>query len=195
METLARRIPVVKTTIAGTNDIGRLCVGNSRALIVPMETTDEEYAHLQKRHPFNIPLLRLYKHVPDLGTRVACNDCVALIDPDLDEEIESIISIVLHVRVYRRTIAGLNNVGSLCVINDSGAVVHHEASNTEIDELSKLLRKPVEVGTVNKGNTEFIADGVATNCWAVFCGSETANYERALLESVFRPIKLELPPY
>merc|ERR1711941_242749 len=35
-------IPVVRTTLAGTRLVGRLCTGNTKGLLLPNNTTDQE---------------------------------------------------------------------------------------------------------------------------------------------------------
>jgi translation initiation factor 6 len=37
---LADHIPVIQATFAGTKIVGRMCVGNSKGLLVPHTTTD-----------------------------------------------------------------------------------------------------------------------------------------------------------
>ena len=48
---LADHIPVVKTSIAGTRLVGRMCVGNKNGLLLPHTTTD----HLTERSTHRQP--------------------------------------------------------------------------------------------------------------------------------------------
>jgi len=48
---LSDHIPVVKTSIAGTRLVGRLCVGNRNGLLLPSGTNDQELQHLRNSLP------------------------------------------------------------------------------------------------------------------------------------------------
>ena len=120
-----------------------------------------------------------------LGKCIACNDHVALTNPDLTRETEEIISDVLGVEVFRQTIAGSILVGSSCAFSNKGGLVHPQTSVEDLDELSTLLQVPLVAGTVNRGS-EGIAAGMVVNDWAAFCGSDTTATELSVVESVFR---------
>ncbi|CAL6310330.1 unnamed protein product [Bathycoccus prasinos] len=42
---LSREIPVIKSSIAGTRLVGRMCVGNKKGLLLPNSTTDQALLH------------------------------------------------------------------------------------------------------------------------------------------------------
>ncbi|GMI83366.1 hypothetical protein HRI_002005900 [Hibiscus trionum] len=182
---LADVIPVVKTSIAGTRIIGRLCAGNKNGLLVPHTTTDQELQHLRNSLPDQVVVQRIEEKLSALGNCIACNDHVALTHTDLDRETEEIIADVLGVEVFRQTIAGNILVGSYCAFSNRGGLVHPHTSIEDLDELSTLLQVPLVAGTINRGS-EVIAAGMTVNDWTAFCGSDTTATELSVIESVFK---------
>ena len=102
---LGVHIPVVHASFAQTKLVGRMCVGNSRGLIVPMLTTDMELMAIRNSLPDSVRIQRVDERLSALGNVIIANDYVALIHPELDKHTEEIIADVLGVEVYRTTIA------------------------------------------------------------------------------------------
>lgn len=181
---LAEHIPVIHTSIAGTRIIGRLTAGNKNGLLVPSTTTDQELQHLRNALPDSVKLQRIEEKLSALGNCVVCNDHVALVHPDIDQDTEEIIADVLGVEVFRQSIAKNVLVGSYCCLSNQGALVHPKTSVEEQKELSALLQVPVTAGTVNRGS-DVIGAGLVVNDWAAFCGLDTTSTELAVVESIF----------
>ncbi|XP_020614895.1 eukaryotic translation initiation factor 6-like [Orbicella faveolata] len=182
---LADVIPVIRTSVAGCRIIGRLCVGNRNGLIVPNTTTDQELQHIRNSLPDTVKIQRVEERLSALGNVVACNDYVALVNPDLDRETEEILADVLKVEVFRQTVAGNVLVGSYCALSNRGGLVHPRTSVEDQDELSSLLQVPLVAGTVNRGS-DVIGAGMVVNDWASFCGLDTTSTELSVIESVFK---------
>jgi hypothetical protein len=51
---LADHIPVVHASIGGCRIVGRLCVGNSKGLLLPNTTTDQELWHIRNSLPESV---------------------------------------------------------------------------------------------------------------------------------------------
>eukprot|EP01006_Ploeotia_vitrea_P015364 TRINITY_DN43763_c0_g1_i1.p1 TRINITY_DN43763_c0_g1~~TRINITY_DN43763_c0_g1_i1.p1 ORF type:complete len:250 (-),score=20.58 TRINITY_DN43763_c0_g1_i1:214-963(-) len=181
---LAAHIPVVHVSLADCRIIGRLCVGNSKGLLLPTTTTDQELQHIRNSLPDSVKVQRVEERLSALGNCIVCNDKVALLHPELDKETELIVQDTLGVETYRTTIAGNQLVGSYCVLNNNGALVHPKTSTADMDELSALLRVQVAAGTVNRG-CDVIGAGLCVNDWAAFCGLQTTATELSVVESIF----------
>jgi len=181
---LADHIPVIHTSIAGTRIIGRLTAGNKNGLLVPSTTTDQELQHLRNSLPEKIKIQRVEEKLSALGNCIACNDHVALVHPDVDQDTEEIIEDVLGVEVFRHSVAKNVLVGSYCSLSNQGALVHPKTSLEEQKELSALLQVPVTAGTVNRGS-DVIGAGLVVNDWTAFCGLDTTSTELAVIESIF----------
>lgn len=187
---LADHIPVIHTSIAGCRILGRLCVGNKHGLLVPSTTTDQELQLLRNSLPDEVKVQRVEEKLSALGNCIVCNDHVALVHPDIDQETEEIIADVLKVEVFRQSIAKNVLVGSYCALSNQGALVHPKTSIEEQKELSALLQVPVTAGTVNRGS-DVVGAGMVVNDWAAFCGLDTTSTELAVVESIFNLQDLE----
>lgn len=181
---LADHIPVIQTSIAGCRIIGRLVAGNKNGLLVPSTTTDQELLQIRNSLPDEVKIQRVEEKLSALGNIIVCNDHVALVHPDIDQETEEIIADVLGVEVFRQAVCKNVLVGSYCVLSNQGALVHPHTSIDEQKELSALLQVPVTAGTINRGS-DVLGAGLCVNDWTAFCGLDTTSTELAVVESIF----------
>eukprot|EP01115_Flamella_aegyptia_P005738 TRINITY_DN24052_c3_g1_i1.p1 TRINITY_DN24052_c3_g1~~TRINITY_DN24052_c3_g1_i1.p1 ORF type:complete len:246 (-),score=29.92 TRINITY_DN24052_c3_g1_i1:257-994(-) len=177
--------PIIPCTIAETSIIGRLCCGNSRGLLLPNTCTDVELQHLRNSLPDSVIVQKVEERLSALGNVIACNDHVAIVHPDLDKETEEIVQDVLGVEVFKHTIAKQTLVGSYCVLNNKGALVHPGTTIEQQDELSSILQIPLCAGTVNRGSV-VLGGGMVCNDWTAFCGLDTTATEISVIESIFK---------
>lgn len=181
---LSDHIPVVHCSIGGNKIIGNMLVGNRHGLLVPSQTTDQELQHLRNSLPDSVRIRRVDERLSALGNVVVCNDHVALIHPDLDQETEEIVADVLQVEVFRNTIASQTLVGTYCCLTNQGALVHPRTSAADQDELSSLLQVPVVAGTVNQGSS-VIGGGLLVNDFCAYVGQDTTATEISVIERIF----------
>ena len=182
---IGSHIPVIHTSIAGTRIVGRLVSGNKNGLLVPSTTTDLELQFLKNSLPDNIVLKRVEERLSALGNCISCNDYVAIVHPELDKETEEIIQDTLGVEVFRTTVAKNVLVGSYCVVNNIGGLVHPMTSTAELDELSNLFQIPIAAGTINRGS-DLIAAGCCVNDFAGFTGLDTTSAELMVFDGIFK---------
>ena len=164
--------------------VGRMTAGNKNGLLVPMSTTDMELQCFRNMLPDSIKIQRVEERLSALGNVIACNDHVALIHPELDKNTEEIIADVLGVETYRTTIAGQALVGSYCMLNNKGGLVHPMCGVAELDELSTLLQIPICAGTVNRGS-DVIGSAMVANDWIAFTGTDTTATELSVVDAIF----------
>ena len=77
---------MIHTSIQGARFVGRVVCGNKNGLLVPKATTDAELLHITNSLPDGVKVQRIDERLNALGNCVACNDYVALVHPDLDNE-------------------------------------------------------------------------------------------------------------
>ena len=82
-----------------------------------------------------------------IGNLIAANDKGAIISPLLEKN-QKEIEKALGVKSAVTTIAGLNIVGSLMLVNNHGAAVHQAASEAEISIVEKTLGVDTDVGAL-----------------------------------------------
>jgi len=177
---LADHIPVIHASIAGCRFVGRVTAGNKKGLLLPNTTTDQELLHIRNALPEGVAVQRVEERLSALGNVISCNDHVALVHTDIDKETEEIIADTLGVEVFRQTIAGNALVGSYCVFNNRGGMVHPRTSLEDQEELSSLLQVPLVAGTCNRGS-DVLGAGIVVNDWAAFCGMDTTSTELAVI--------------
>ena len=153
------KVPCYRVKIGGSELVGALVAGNSRCLLVPNTTDDEELAVLQgivsevnKKNDVGLKLFVVPSKLTALGNNILCNDSGALVNPDYSAEVKKKIRQELGVDLHPGTIAKVEVVGGCVVHNSSGAAIHRDASQEDIEEVSSLLGVPVVKGTVNVGS-------------------------------------------
>jgi translation initiation factor 6 len=179
---LYNKIPIITTSILGSRSVGRLIIGNKKGIVVPYQTTIEEFENLKKFLPEEILIKRCDDKFSALANSVSANDYTALVNPEISLQTVELISDVLGVEIFRMSIGKENLVGSYCIFNNNGGIIHPSVQFEEQDELSSLLEIPLLIGTVNCGN-KLVGSGISTNDWAAFCGLSTTQSELFVIET------------
>ena len=184
-EKLAEHIPVFHASIAGTAILGRLCAGNSKGLLVPSTTTDQELQQIRDCLPDSVIVQRVDERLSALGNVISCNDYVALYHPELDSQTVEMIGDVLGVDAFPATIADEKLVGTYAVFTNKGGVVCPKVTVEQLEELANQLNVELAAATVNRGQ-HLLGAGIAVNDWTMFCGWDTTSLEIANLTRIFK---------
>jgi translation initiation factor 6 len=184
-ERLAEHIPVFHASIAGTAILGRLGVGNSKGLLLPSTTSDQELQQIRDCLPDSVVVQRVDERLSALGNVISCNDHVAIYHPDLDPQTVEIIGDVLGVDAFPQVIADETLVGTYCVFSNRGGVVCPKVTVEQLEELAGQLCVEMTAATVNRGQS-LLGAGICVNDFALFCGWETTALESANLTRIFK---------
>ena len=184
VESLIDNIPIIETTINSIKTVGRQIQGNKHGLLVPTNTHDHELRILRQELPEAVRVKRIEERLNALGNVILCNDYVAMVHPDVDNESLEIISDVLNVPVYKMCVGENPLVGSYGTMNNQGLLVDPSVTLEQQKALSERLNVQVAAGTVNMGRN-VVGGGVTVNDWIGLCGRATSNSELGVMEKIF----------
>lgn len=179
------RIPIISTFISGSKCVGRFLVGNKRGLLVPDSIDSQEFKNLKNFLPDDVLIKKCDEKFSTLGNSVSTNDYVALVNPEISSQTTELISDVLGVEVFKLSLGKKNLIGSYCIFNNNGGLIHPDMNQEEQDEISSLLEIPLLTGTVNHGN-KLIGAGMLTNDFVTFCGTRTTQSELFIIETALK---------
>jgi translation initiation factor 6 len=165
---------LIHTTIGGSILAGALACANSKGILLPSFTRQEELATIKTIFKGNITVMETKKTA--YGNLVLANDRGAVVDPRLKQTERQKISDTLCVETVPSEIAGLPYVGSLAVATNRGILAHPMLKESEQKILKDLLKVPVDVGTINCG-IPYVGTGLIGNCHTVIAGLLTTGPE------------------
>jgi translation initiation factor 6 len=179
---LGENFPILFSNVLNSKCQGRLIACNSKGILLPPQTTPEEYTHLRNSVPDSTVVRYSEENLNALGNCICVNDFTALISPDLSKKTEELLSDTLGVEVFRTYVGPFSLVGSFCVLNNQKGLVHPNISCEEQDFLTQLLQIPLRTATVNRGS-ENLGGGIITNDWYSFCGQKTTQPELQIIDT------------
>jgi translation initiation factor 6 len=85
------------------------------------------------------------------------------------------------VEARRGTVAGLETVGSACIVTSKGVICHPKTTESELKEISSLFKVPAVLATLNYG-TPYLGACAVANSKGAFVGSRSTPIELGRLE-------------
>jgi translation initiation factor 6 len=160
-------------------------IGNSKGLVVPGMTTDSELEHLRLELPDEVQVTRVDENLSTLSNHCACNDHIAIVNPEISNETVLAIENTLQVQVFQTKINGEHSlVGSYLRLTNRGGLVHPQSSLKCLEQLSQICKLPLCAGTVNRGSA-VVGAGLICNDSAAFCGTETTSNEVSVIDAIY----------
>lgn len=177
------KVPIYRLSIADTNIINILVVGNNKGILVPYIIKEYELDVIKQFFEGNIAVVK--SRFTALGNVCLVNDRAALLHPNAYEELSKSIKDVLEVEVIEKgMINGIPTVGSAAYVNNRGGLVHPDATERELETLSEIFGVRFDIGTVNFG-IGFIKSGLVGNSKGILVGERTTGPEIMRISRVF----------
>jgi translation initiation factor 6 len=176
------QVPEYHCRFLSTDLAGIFSTGNSKGIIVPETIEDEELEHLKKisKTIFGGNRILSIKTTYALGNLILLNDNGIIISPLIKKErknIEDFFSIPCEVS----TIAKLNVVGTLAIATNRGCLSHPHTTKKELELLERVLKVPINIGTVSFGSP-FSGAGVIANSNGFLVGESTSGIEMGRID-------------
>jgi translation initiation factor 6 len=176
------KVRTLCTTIGDSVLLGVLSCGNSKGMILPHFTGQDEVRTIKTAIDCNVAVMETEETA--YGNLILTNDYGAIIDPSIDKKHIEVIQDTLGVETVSLSIAGLPYVGSLATITNKGALVHPMIREKEYEIMTDILKVHVSVGTINSG-IPYIATGLIGNTNGVVAGSVTTGPELVMIGQAF----------
>lgn len=173
-------VPVVRTTVGGSNLVGSLVALNSHALLATGLARPEELERIE-----GLEVYALDHPLNAVGNNVLVNDHGALCHPGYGRRAVRELEEVFGVEVHPATIGGVRTVGSAAIVTNRGALCHPHASEEEMALLEDLLNVSPMIATANYGAPQLGACLVANDAGAA-TGTPTTPIELGRIEEGLR---------
>jgi translation initiation factor 6 len=183
------KVKLVHTSIAGSILAGAFACANSNGILLPLSICEEELDIIQSGFTGNVTVMETKKTA--YGNLVLTNDYGAIVDPRFQESTIKQIRQTLGVEVVKAEIAGLPYVGSLAVATNKGVLAHPLLKDEERKVLERVLKVPVDVGTINCG-IPYVGTGLIANSHAAVAGSMTTGPEMFIIGNALDVVQDEV---
>jgi len=88
---------------------------------------------------------------------------------------------VFEVEVHKRSIAGIDTVGSTCIVTSKGLLCHPRTGEDELKSLSELFGVPATLATLNYG-TPYLGACAVANSKGAYVGASSTPIELGRVE-------------
>ncbi|BFH74390.1 translation initiation factor IF-6 [Sulfurisphaera javensis] len=175
---------IIQTTIARSFLIGIFVAGNNNVILLPKNVDDEEVKKIKDiARDVRVEVLDIKPTA--LGNIILANSYGALVYPELTTiEFKKVKESLGVNNIEKGTIANIITVGSVGVVTDKAGLIHIDATEDEIDKLSKLFKVKIDTGTVNFGSV-FIHSGLVANKNGILVGTATTGPEILRIQRAF----------
>ncbi|AUX09336.1 translation initiation factor 6 [Halalkaliarchaeum desulfuricum] len=167
------------TTVAGSNTVGALAVGNENGILVSERVTERERTSIED--VADLPVFELPGRINAAGNVVLANDYGAYVHPELTDEAVDAVGDALEVPVERGSFGDVRTVGTAAVATNRGALCHPKSREPELEALEAHLDVRADLGTINYG-APLVGSGLLANDSGYVAGENTTGPELGRIE-------------
>ena len=171
------QVEVLRTTIAGSSVVGSLMAFNSNGAVFSNLVEEGEL----RRMPESLARGLLPGKINAAGNNILVNDRAACVHPAASQKTVRMLEDVLGVEVQKRSIAGIDTVGSVAVVTSKGLLCHPRTDEDELKTLSELFKVPATVATLNYG-TPYLGACAVANSKGALVGARSTPIELGRVE-------------
>lgn len=154
-------IQTIETFVNGSSVAGVYIAMNSYGMIIPESIPEEEIRRFQNVLPKEFTITQIDSDDNTFGNLILCNDKGAIISPLLVDALD-VIQKTLKVPTKVFNFGKSKLPGSCALANNKGCVVHPMTTESEAEEIAKILKVEIDVSTINCGDP-FLRGGAIIN--------------------------------
>ena len=171
------QVEVIRTTIAGSSVVGSLIAFNSHGAVFSNLVEEGEL----RRMPESLARGLLPGRINAAGNNLLVNDHAACVHPAASQKTVRMLEDILGVEVQKRSIAGIDTVGSVGIVTSKGLLCHPRTDEDELKVLSEFFKVPAAVTTLNYG-TPYLGACAVANSKGALVGATTTPIELGRVE-------------
>ena len=170
-------VEVILTTVGGSSVVGSLVAMNSNGVVFSNLADERETGRL----PESLNVGYMPEKINAAGNNILVNDRGGCVHPGASRGTVGMLEDVLGVEMHKRSIAGIETVGSVAVVTSKGMLCHPRTSEDELKELSELFKVPATPATLNYG-TPYIGACAVANSKGAYVGATSTPIELGRVE-------------
>ncbi|UCE81024.1 MAG: translation initiation factor IF-6 [Methanobacteriota archaeon] len=171
------RVEIALTTVAGSSVVGSLVALNSNGAVLSNLAEESEIDKM----PPSLNIRFMPDRINAAGNNILVNDRAACVHPAASKGTVRMLEDVLDVEVQKRSIAGIDTVGSVCIVTSKGLLCHPQTGEDEVRALSDLFGVPATVATLNYG-TPYLGACAVANSKGAYVGTRSTPIELGRVE-------------
>ena len=168
---------LVKTSIANSSLLGVFAVANKKGLLATDIIEEHEEQELEKQ---GIKVKRV-ESMTAIGNLIAINDSKGLCSKLFTEKQVKEIEKFLGIEIAKGSIAESDIVGASMVATNKGFLARPEATEKELQTITKHFNLQGTTATANCGDA-FIANSIIANSTSALAGKHTTGHELSRID-------------